>query len=84
MTQTKDVHICIADTRELERMNNQLGYANKMNMRELRKIIKEYCKRFVDNMTNFNQGFYPSINDLLNTWTNIETFVQTSKASIKS
>ena len=76
-------HICIKDTKELERLNNQLGYANKMNMRELRKMIKEYCLRFVDNMHAFNQEFYPSINDLLNTWTNIETFVQTSNASLK-
>ena len=76
-------HICIADTRELERLNNQLGYANKMNIRELRKIIKEYCVRFVNNMRNFDQGFYPTINDLLNTWTNIESFVQTANAGIQ-
>ena len=71
-------HICIGDTRELERLNNQLGYANKMNIRELRKIISEYCERFVNNMRDFDQGFYPTINDLLNTWTNIESFVQTA------
>ena len=76
-------HICLADTRELEKLNNQLGYANKMNMRELRKIIKEYCIRFVDNLAAFDQGFYPSINDMLNTWTNLENFVQTANAGIK-
>ena len=76
-------HICVAETKELERLNNQLGYANKMNLRELRKIIKDYCIRFVDNMAAFSKGFYPSINDLLNTWTNLESFVQTSNASLK-
>ena len=76
-------HICLADTKELEKLNNQLGYANKMNMRELRRIIKEYCIRFVDNIEAFDQGFYPSINDLLNTWTNMESFVQTSKIELK-
>jgi hypothetical protein len=76
-------HICIEDTKALERLNNQLGYANKMNLRELRKLIKEYCGRFLDNMQAFNQGFYPSITDLLNTWTNIENFVQTSLISVK-
>jgi len=76
-------HICLADTRELEKLNNQLGYANKMNMRELRKIIKEYCIRFVDNLAAFDQAFYPSINDMLNTWTNLENFVQTANAGIK-
>jgi hypothetical protein len=50
-------------------------------MRELRKMIKEYCIRFVDNLNDFDQGFYPTINDLLTTWTNMETFVMTSKAA---
>ena len=76
-------HICYEETKNLDRLNNQLGYANKMNMRELRKLIKEYIGRFIDNMMTFNQEFYPTINDLLNTWTNIETFVQTSNASVK-
>ena len=74
-------HICLEDSRNLEKIHNQLGYANKMNMRELRKMIKEYCVRFVDNITAFDQGFYPTINDLLTTWTNMETFVMTSKSS---
>ncbi len=76
-------HICFEDSKNLERINNQLGYANKMNMRELRKMIKEYCLRYVDNLSKFDQGFYPTINDMLNTWTNMETFIQTSNASLK-
>ena len=54
-----------------------------MNMRELRKMIKEYCTRFVNNLNDFDQGFYPTINDVLTTWTNMETFIQTSKATTK-
>ena len=76
-------NICYEDTKGLERLNNQLGYANKMNMRELRKLIKEYIGRFVDNLAEFNKGFYPTISDLLNTWTNIETFIQTPNTSVK-
>ena len=75
-------YICIADTKALERLHNQLGYANKMNLRELRKLIKEYCVRFINNMEAFNTGFYPTITDLLNTWTNVENFVRTSQANI--
>ena len=74
-------HICLEDSRSLEKINNQLGYANKMNMRELRKMIKEYSTKFVDNIVEFDKEFYPTINDLLNTWTNMETFVMTAKAS---
>ena len=76
-------HICLEDSRNLEKIHNQLGYANKMNMRELRKMIKEYCERFVNNIAYFDQVFYPTINDLLTTWTNMETFVMTSKSSNK-
>ena len=76
-------HICLEDSRSLEKIHNQLGYANKMNMRELRKMIKEYCVKFVDNISDFDKEFYPTINDLLNTWTNMETFVMTSKSSNK-
>jgi len=76
-------HICVEDTKSLEKLHNQLGYANKMNLKELRKLIKEYCGRFVENMEAFNTGFYPTITDLLNTWTNVENFVRTSQASMK-
>ena len=74
-------HICIADTRELERINNQLGYANKMNMRELKKMLKEYCVRHVDNIAGLNQELNQTISDLTNICTNLENFVKSSADS---
>ena len=71
-------HICYNDTRQLENLNNQLGYANKMNILELKKLINEYCVRYVNNIKTFNAEFYPSINDLVSSWSNMETFVMTS------
>ena len=71
-------HICLNDTRSLEKIYNQLGYANKINMQELRKMIKEYCVRFVENVKSFDAEFYPTINDLVTTWSNMETFVMTA------
>lgn len=71
-------HICKNDSRAVEKVFNQLGYANKMNMRELKKMIKEYCVRYVDNVKKFDQEFYPSINDFISTWSNMETFVMTA------
>ena len=76
-------HMCMEDNRNLEKIHNQLGYANKMNMKELRKLIRIYCTKFVDNIAEFNKGFYPTINDLLTTYTNMETFVMTSKTTAK-
>jgi len=71
-------HMCKTDTSNLTKIYNQLGYANKMNMRELKKMIKEYCVRYVDNVKKFDEEFYPSINDLVGTWSNMETFVMSA------
>ena len=71
-------HMCKVDTGNLLKLYNQLGYANKMNMRELKKMIKEYCVRYVENVKQFDIEFYPSINDLVGTWTNMETFVMSA------
>ena len=67
--------MCRNDNLNVEKLHNQLGYANKMNMIELKKMIKEYCTRFVENIKAFDAEFYPSINDLVGTWSNMETFV---------
>ena len=50
-------HMCKTDTSNLNKIYNQLGYANKMNMRELKKMIKEYCVRYVD---KYIKGFCPN------------------------
>jgi hypothetical protein len=75
--------MCFKDTRELNFISNQLGYANKMNIYELKKMINIYCKRFIENFLNFDKEFYPSINDFLNTWTNMEVFIQSSYAHLQ-
>ena len=71
-------HMCKADNLNLDKMHNQLGYANKMNMNELKKMIREYCTRYVDNIKAFDQEFYPTINDMVGTWSNMETFVMSA------
>ena len=75
--------MCYKDTRELNFVSNQLGYANKMNIYELKKMIKIYCKRFIENFFKFDQDFYPTINDFFNTWSNMEVFIQSSYAQMK-
>ena len=72
-------NMCKNDNLQLEKLYNQLGYANKMNMLELKRIIKEYCVRYVDNMKAFNTEFYPSINDLIGIWSNLQNFAMTQQ-----
>ena len=71
-------HMCKNDNMNLIKMHNQLGYANKMTMMELKKMIKEYCTRYVDNIKTFDAEFYPTINDMVGTWSNMETFVMSA------
>ena len=73
--------MCKNDNLGLEKLYNQLGYANKMNMQELKRLIKEYCIRYVDNIKTFDAEFYPSINDLIGIWSNLQTFVMTQQVA---
>jgi len=70
--------MCRNDNLALEKLYNQLGYANKMNMLELKRLIKDYCVRYVENIKNFDTDFYPSINDLIGIWSNLQTFAMTN------
>ena len=72
--------MCYQETRLLDSLSNQLGYANKMNIFELKKMIKNYDKRYIMNLNKFDQEFCPTINDLLGTWTNLELFVRSAFA----
>jgi uncharacterized protein YeaO (DUF488 family) len=72
-------NMCKNDNQNVEKLYNQLGYANKRNMIELKKLINDYCKRYIDNLKEFDAEFYPSINDLVGTWTNMETFIMSAQ-----
>ena len=72
-------HMCLLDNLNLKIMENQLGYANKMSAKELDRMMNEHCNRIVENIRKFNSDFYPTINDMLGTWTNMEKFVMSTK-----
>ena len=68
-------NMCFRDSGHLLKVFNQLGYANKQCMRELKKLIKEYCMRYVENVKKFDEEFYPTINDLIGIWSNLQNYV---------
>jgi hypothetical protein len=72
-------HMCLLDNLNLKIMENQLGYANKMSAKELDRMLNEHCTRIVENVRKFDSDFYPTINDMLGTWTNMEKFVMSTK-----
>lgn len=69
-------HMCFKDNQNVAMMYNQLGYLNKTTITELKAIIKGYCKRYIDNFKVFDTQFYPTLNNFIETWTNLETHVQ--------
>ena len=57
-------HICFKDNQSVKLLYKQLGYVNKMNIHELKKMIKTYTERFMTNFKEFDASFYMSINDV--------------------
>ena len=74
-------YMCKKDRIKVQILRNQLGYANKKNMIELKKLVNEHCIRFVDNIKAFDVEFYKTINDMVAAYSNLETFVKS--ASVK-
>ena len=59
-------NMCYKDNLALQLIHNQLGYMNKMNMLELKKMIKKNVVKFIKNIESFDEKFYPTINDVSN------------------
>ena len=57
-------HMCYKDGQNLKLLYNQLGYYNKMNIHELKKMIRKYVQKYVKNLEGFDEQFYPTINDV--------------------
>lgn len=68
-------HLCTKDTIALEGLHKQLGYANKSNMDELKKIINVNCEKFVSNVKEFAEKFYPTLNDGISVWMTLNNYL---------
>lgn len=65
--------MCYKETNSLNNLHKKLGYVNKMNMDELRRLISNHCVRYRDNMKEFVENFYPTLTDGINVWSNLAT-----------
>ena len=66
--------MCTQETFGVEKLKQQLGYANKMTSNELKKFLNENSEKFMDNMKDFVQKFYPSLTDGITVWTTLANF----------
>ena len=67
--------MCTKDTQSLDSIHKQLGYANKMNEDELKKLITTNAERFVNNMKAFSEKFYPTLADGITVWTTLNNYL---------
>ena len=66
--------MCTVETQMVENLKKQLGYANRSNIDELKKLISKYCVSYIKNLKEFSDQMYPSLNDGLNIWTGLTAF----------
>ena len=68
-------NMCTKETQALENIHKMLGYANYMNTDQLKIIMKENEKKFVEITKKFADKFYPSLNDGITLWSTLTTYV---------
>ena len=67
--------MCTRETHALENMHKQLGYANYMNIVQLKNKIENNEKKLVAITKEFANKFYPSLNDGITLWSTLNTYI---------
>ena len=75
--------MCGSESQAVESLHKQLGYANKNNIEELKKMINRNCSNFIKNLQIFTEELSPTLNDSLNVWTDVATFVDSKSGVLK-
>ena len=64
------------ETQNLNNLHNKLNYINYTNNEQLKLIIKLDKEKFINNIKIFAKEFYFTLNDSLNTWSEVGSFVK--------
>ena len=68
--------MCTNESHQVNNLRIMLRYCNKKNLDELKKMVNNYQERFINNVKSFANNFYPTLNDALNTWTEVAATVK--------
>ena len=75
--------MCTKETLLLDGYQKQLGYANKTNIDELKKMIKIHCTKYIENDNKFCTEFYPTLTDSFNVYSTFQMFIATSQMNLQ-
>lgn len=67
--------MCTRETQTVDNLRDLLGYANYSNTEELKKLIGKSSLNLLKSIKEFTKQLYPSLNNGLNIWTELETFL---------
>ena len=68
--------MCTSETINVNNLHNKLNFANYTNNEQLKLIIKIDTEKFINNIKLFANEFYVTLNDSLNTWSELGSFVK--------
>ena len=67
--------MCTQDTNHVNNLGNTLGFYNRQNMQELKKLMKNNCNKYMNDLKVFTDNFYPTLTDSLTIYSSIQMFV---------
>ena len=67
--------MCTRETKNVENIHKLLGYANFMNVTQLKNKIEQNEKKLVEITKEFANKFYPSLNDGITLWSTLNTYI---------
>lgn len=68
--------MCTGETLNVTNLHNKLNFTNYTNNEQLKLIIRIDRERFINNMKLFAKEFSITLNDSLNTWSELGSFVK--------
>ena len=67
--------MCTQESNHLANLGNTLGFYNRQNMQELKKLMKNNCNKYMQDLKAFTDNFYPTLTDALTVYTSMQMFV---------
>ena len=71
--------MCTQESNHVANLGNTLGFYNRQNMQELKKLMKNNCNKYMKDLKIFTDNFYPTLTDSLTVYTSIQMFVNSYK-----